>query len=53
MLCFLDQDLWLLRCREILFNCWKSEVRQNNVEMARNFVCTLLMTVLKDLAIFV
>ena len=38
---------------ELLFSRWNCKVRPNNVEMARNFICTLLMAVLKDLAVFI
>ena len=53
MLYFLSQDLGLHCRQELLFNCWKSEVRSNNAKMTRNFMCTLLMAVLKDLAVFI
>ena len=53
MLCFVCQGLWLHRRLELLLSYWKSEVRPNDVEMTRNFMCTLLLAVLKDLAVFV
>ena len=37
---------------ELLFSYWKGKVRPNDVEMARNLMCTLLLTVLKDIAVF-
>ena len=53
MLCFLDQGLWLHRSRKLMFGRWKSEVKPNNVEIARNFMCALLMAILNDLVVFV
>lgn len=41
------------RCRELLSGCRRSEVRPNDVEMVRNFMCTPLLAALKDLAVFV
>ena len=52
MLCFIKQGLLLHRCRELLFSCWKSEVKPNDVEMAQNFMYTLLMAVLNDIEVF-
>jgi len=45
--------LWHCCRQEILFSRWRIEVRPNGVEMARNFMCTLLLAILKDLAVFV
>lgn len=39
--------------REAWFGCRRSEVRPNDFEMARNFLCTPLLAVWKNLAVFV
>ena len=52
MLCFLSLGLWLHHRWELLVSHWKSLVRPNSVEMAQNFMCTLLMAILMDLAVF-
>ena len=41
------------RRRELLLSRWRIEVRPNGVEMTRNFMCTLFLAILKDLAVFV
>ena len=53
VLCFVCQGLWLHRRQELLLSYWRSEVRPNGVEIARNFMCTPLLAILKDLAVFV
>ena len=45
--------LWHCRHRELLLSRWKIEVRPNGVEIARNFMHTLLLAIFKDRASFV
>ena len=45
--------IWHCRRRELPLSCWRIEVRPNGVEMARDFMCTLLLATLKDLVVFV
>ena len=44
---------WYCRRRELSLSCWRIKVRPNVVEMAQNFMCTSLLAILKDLAVFV
>ena len=44
---------WHCRRPELPLSYWRIEDRPNIVEMARNFMCTSLLAILKDLAVFV